>query len=1043
MIPRGPSCDNHHTQHTHEGWYISSHIIPASHFICNPVFFLASLLLVGLIETNPGPAVSHGSLADYQSKSGLKVCYQNANHLWSKRNDFGLLVSQTKSPLVLGVAETWLDEDHAKNLLDIPGMKQYRYDRTGANLSLGMSVYISKELKHTVPVVTKGHSHTVAYTDIKYQQENIRAVFVYRRPVQRLTNRFLADYNDLMDTICETNAQLVIMGDFNLDLKRTPPSAHSRTLIELNMGHGLTQLVDETTHVQGDSQTIIDHIYMDVNVLTHNILIANEMCQLNCGDHNLIGVNFLSKENIPRAQHKHEYKMVLDYSKCDFDRMKILLAAPRFWDPVYVCNDLNGKWELFEKRMMLILSLCCPTKRQRLCCQGIFTNRFGNRWYTSEFDIEKKTLGFIYTYCKDIMKFQAGHEMWRYYKNRRTKYFKDVRNAHRQYDIDLIRGSETIKKKQQNVKKIMGKAKTDSQIDKISYGGQDHTSKQGISNAFNNFFATVGVEAANAAAEELPGNIHFTPTPGFSFRPPGFYQTYLYLNQIDTSKPAGPGGVPGSIFKTLAPCLMFVLEHIFSHCIYRSEVPRSWKFAHVTPIYKEKGSQSDPGNYRPIAITSIISKVFEKLIYDQLIEHLERNGCLSNRQYGYRRKRSTAYAVTDLVEKVRRLQDSRGRKFVGALMLDLSKAFDCLAHHLLLKMLPRFGMCDNSTRLIASYLTGRKQCVKIGFFLSDEKELTCGVPQGSLLGPILFDMYVNSICDQIDAFVVQYADDTAVVRRANSLEQLYRLLIQDLLTLSAFFKSLGLKLNVGKTDFLVFGCNGPGEHILLLPDGTRIAASQEVKYLGVYIDSKLKFDKQNKTRLNTLRQSVKTMRAIRGHVTQDVAIDLLHATFYCYTDYCDFIWKQSPDTVVSKKCEVQHRYMLRAVFKRGVTTHTAELYLASGAITLDLRSKMHLLQLVYRIVNGDCPVEWASFFRISRNGEPTKRLVVESVQSNNATSFVSNTIQRTGARLWNNLKTDARLEPTMSIFKRRLWRYCWHKMRQQFDDGYPSDAEDY
>lgn len=1008
------------------------------------LLYLGALFLsrIGLVAKNPGPALSHGSLEEFQSEKGLKVLFQNANHLWSKRIDFQLLAKDTKSPLVLGVGETWLNDDHRKDLLDIPGMKQYRYDRVGSNLSLGMTIYVSKELKHSTPTVTKGRNFTVAYTDVTYQHEIFRTIFVYRRPVVTNAHRFVEEYDLLLNNICDTNAQIVALGDFNFNVGRFPMDANARRILDVHEGHGLTQVIDKPTHYQGLSETIIDHVYVGLDNLGHDVMITNEMCQLNVGDHNMVGLNFLSRRDYRAIGHKHTFKTVLDYKKCDYERMKHFLAAPGCWRQVYDCNDLDGKWELFDTKLTFMLSLCCPTKNVRTCCDYQNNGR-GNQWYTQELKQEKVILGHIHTYCREIMKFPPEHPMWQTLKDRRRDYFKLVRKSHREYDLNCYERCTTEKQKQRVVGRIQGKTKSRDKIDKIHSDGRDYTDPIDVGNIFNKFFAQVGVEAANSAEPELPETMVFPNAPRFSFVPPGFYKTYLYLNSIDTNKPAGPGGTPGLVYKTLAPCLMFVLEHIFSHCIYRSQVPRAWKFAHVSPIYKEKGLHTDPGNYRPIAVTNVLSKIFEQIMYDQLVEHLESNNCLSNRQYGYRRKRSTAYAVVDIVEKVRKLHDVNGQRFVGALMLDLSKAFDCVAHNLLLKMLPKFGLCENSTRLVASYLTDRKQSVKIGMLLSDEEDILSGVPQGSLLGPILFDLYVNSICDQIDAFVVQYADDTAVVRSAATIHELKRVLIVDLLTLSNFFKLLGLKLNVGKTEFLVFGCNGPGEHSLVLPDGTTITSSFEVRYLGVHIDSLLKFEKHNKIVLAILRKSVKAMRTIRNHITLEVAIGLLHATFYCYTDYCGHIWKQAPSTDISKKMEVQHRYFLRSVFKRGVTTHSAELYLRSGFITLELRRQMLVAKLVHTILEGRCPDNWVNFFRVSYAGERTRRVDRETVVRYNPSQLILNSLQRSGAQLWNSLRVDIRTERSAYSFKGKIWRFFRNRMRQIYDDDYPSDAEDY
>ena len=242
---------------------------------------------------------------------------------------------------------------------------------------------------------------------------------------------------------------------------------------------------------------------------------------------------------------------------------------------------------------------------------------------------------------------------------------------------------------------------------------------------------------------------------------------YKELIKLDITKATGPDGISAQMLKMGAGLLTKPLTRLFNMSLKTGNVPQGWKIANVTPIYK-KGSKSDPKNYRPVSLTSIVSKVLEKVVRSQLAAHLKEHSILTENQHGFRNNRS---CETQLLQSTHSWAESLDKNIpVDIIYLDLSRAFDVVSHDLLLVKLKKVGICGNILRWIKSFLTNRKQRVKVGDVLSDWCAVTSGVPQGTILGPVMFLVYINDICKDINSFCKLYADDCVLYRPIRSYQ---------------------------------------------------------------------------------------------------------------------------------------------------------------------------------------------------------------------------------------------------------------------------------
>lgn len=1022
------------TQTTWVWYYLTfSFTSSVSHTTWLDNFFLSS---IGLIPKNPGPD-ELTDLAEIQNIKGLRAIYLNINRLFNKVSRLRQFLYEVRTPTIAAVAETWLEDHHSTDLLKIKGFTLHRFDRGFRHRTKGMACYISNDIEHTKPQCYRELDFTLFHTTVTFQKCKYTIAYVYRPPNngQLQLARFRTKFIEKMNLIQRTHP-VILMGDVNFNLIPHPTPDATRFLNQLE-DLGLDQLLTTPTRIKPPSATLVDWLAIDfTTVLSHKYDMINY--QPHISDHNCVGV-ILHQKHQTGTSHKHTYKQATDFTKYDKDDLSVRLRNET-WAAVYTANDINSKYTEFEKIVSNHLTATCPTKKVRTCdCPDIELPEKSQPWYSDQLVALRQQMDFMFSQSAAAIGTGRSVEAKEFYDASKKLYMRECYLAKKQYYVRTLQAAKAernAKKTAKTVKNLSGKSKTSSSIDKIKNAdGNIITQPKEIANIIGTYFAEVGLQSSSAADAVLPDNITFPiDPPRMSFVPPGLLATHKKLLDINVSKPAGPGDIPGKFFKEFADQVVFVLEHLFHHCVIRSCIPSAWKQAFVSAIYKNKGEKTDPYNLRPIAITSIISKLFEGLMCDQLVEHLEHNRLLSDTQNGYRKGRSTFHAVTHLTRTVREMCDSRTKKYVGVLFLDLSKAFDCVNHNLLLSMLSRFGLDENSVRLIQSYLSNRMQRVKLSqSVISDIQEIFCGVPQGSILGPILFDIYINGLSKQIDAIVSQYADDTAVIRSSESIQHLVQLLTSDLIKLVAYFKSIGLILNIQKTDYLLFGYNGPGldhqgdDPRIIIPGSEPIIPSTEAKYLGIIIDSKLNFDAQNKSVLNKLKGAAATIRSIRANITTEVAVQLLHTLFYSRYDYCSLIWHQSNNSYLSKKLETQHRYVLRTVYDTKL--NAKPLYDLSNAITLAQRNTLHSAKFTYKFISGIKPENWADFLlrprlQIGRGaGEGRLRLP----PTNRTVEFVTNAVRQKIPTMWNNIPSATRREAlqagTIQTFSQKIMMY--------------------
>ena len=513
------------------------------------------------------------------------------------------------------------------------------------------------------------------------------------------------------------------------------------------------------------------------------------------------------------------------------------------------------------------------------------------------------------------------------------------------------------------------------------------------------------------------------PCPQFSIEPVSHETVIEYLRSLPQKKAAGCDNMPARLVHEAAHIIGPSITKIINHSILTSAIPVEWKRARISPVYKG-GNKMQINNYRPISVLPVLSKVLERIVHAQLSYHLETNNLLPPQQSGFRPGYSTMSLLLKLLSDWMTAIDKGC--YVGAVFLDLRKAFDTVNHGILLDNLHDVGVNSRSLCWFQNYLADRKQSVMLGNVMSSFKQITCGVPQGSILGPLLFSIYVRDLPGQaVHCGVSQFADDTAVHAASSSILEIEHRLNDDLGQTARWLRSKKLHINAIKTQVVLFGSRralskNPELNISL--EGGRLQQVNCVKYLGVMLDNILSWNAHVDHLQRKTNRIVKMLRRLRYTVPSCVIQNIYMAIVLPSMDYCDVVWSGCTKTI-AKKLEVVQNNAARAILGAPYRSSATVLRTQLGWVTLETRRELNTAVWVYRCLKpGVTPPYLHDIFQtIRKQHQHHTRLSDHGVLIPRAhTNMMLKSFQYRGAVVWNSLPEKVQCMTRVSAFRSAL-----------------------
>jgi hypothetical protein len=456
-----------------------------------------------------------------------------------------------------------------------------------------------------------------------------------------------------------------------------------------------------------------------------------------------------------------------------------------------------------------------------------------------------------------------------------------------------------------------------------------------------------------------------------------------------------------------------IITKLFNMSISQGKFPDALKNAKVIPIHKDD-SRSEMSNYRPISLLPTLSKIIEKLMYARLIDFFTKHNILYENQFGFQSKMSTEYAVNKLLNYI---TDTLEKNEYGVcIFLDFAKAFDTVNHDILIEKLEHYGIRGVALNWLKNYLTNRMQCTEIGDVQSELELIKCGVPQGSVLGPLLFLIYINDIVHSSKLFkFTLFADDTSLYyscKKPTNLEQTINI---ELSKISDWLSANRLSLNVGKSKLLYYTNRSrkPLKNIDIKINNETLKEVDNAKYLGVYMDNKLNWNVHIDNIKLRLSKGISILSLIRHYVPESTLRSLYFTFINSHTDYNLLNWGTAPssymDTIHSKT-----RKAIRIISFKDKDEPHIPLFIKHSILPVDKNLELKQASFMWKLVNEMLPPSLSKNFRINRN---------QIVLSHNRLDTSAKHITYAGPRIWAKLPDHIKKLKFPKSFSKTLQKF--------------------
>ena len=781
--------------------------------------------------------------AKYSSFESLKnknlVVALNIRSFLRCKDDITYLLEQFPNIRVLCLSEIW----HFPDNIFIDNYDIYSNPRKD-NRWGGVAIFIDKSIKHKKINFLQKTTPYFESVGIQYELNNRKSVVIsVYRPPELVRINIENFYHELQQLINLTkkdfpDSEIEICGDINIDifnyksLNLKNELMNFATTNELLVGINLPTRENKTHNTYSCIDQFLSSEPIESNYHIIDISLSDHWAIVKCLDDYTQNV-----DDAPIFLRKYS-----DNEKVNF-KTKLLNCN---WQPIFDTELTIVKFELFFNNVDTCFNESFPLKKIKAS-----PKKSSVPWKQSNaiksYIAEEKRL-----FRKSVRSMSVRDRET--HKNYKAWLEKTIRQSRINYFKRFFRqNAKNSKAIWSQLNSLIGK-KPKQRLDcnELNKGnGQLTNDRKEIANIFNDFFTSVGKSLSDKIIPDKNNQeIYFKKLsncypniPSFKFTPLSIPEIIKIGKSLQPKKSAGPDNIPGIIAKICILTIPEVIQNILNSSLKTGRIPDRLKCADIITLHK-KGEKADPNNYRPISLLNSFSKILEKTVSSQLIDHLDKYDILNKHQFGFRKGHSTIHALLHFIHK--RDELSKEKKKIASIFIDLTKAFDTCNHYIIIKKLEILGVKNQELSWFKNYLNGRKQRVKINDTFSDFKNIDLGVPQGSILGPLLFSIYINDFPEILNLFAVLFADDTTIVIDHNENNQLQVIANKKLQSALEWFNTNELTLNAAKTRVIHFNNHEvPNLQInstQIMNINSKNSEEKTFKFLGFHINEKTTLD---------------------------------------------------------------------------------------------------------------------------------------------------------------------------------------------------------